>query len=359
MCVWAAILAGCWNWRLVFVHRCVESRFARTARLANPNAMTFRLRVMSFVSALGCGALVTVLGCAPSDSGSDGSGASAGGAATGGETTAGGTSTGGATGSGGAVGTGGTGGAVATGGAVSTGGAVATGGETATGGAGTGGTTEPGACPTDAWFCTGFEDATLPPAGASYQPAYKVQSGEWSTHMALQTAVVGSKTQALEVKQTNEFWAMLAVPVQAPTFWARLYVRSTEDLGQTDHNAFFMAMTGDGDQNGGDNVEIAEQYCQVVLNLHDDVVTSIGGTPACGTGHAPLAKDTWHCMEAYFDGPNGAVQVYSDNEKIIDKAGLTTLDFKTFSFGFVKFHGPDRTMYYDDVAVGPTRIGCP
>jgi hypothetical protein len=237
-----------------------------------------------------------------------------------------------------------------------TGGSVGAGGALSTGGSGTGGASTPGACPADAWFCTGFEQAGLP-AGATYQPAYKAT--EWMTHMAIQSSVVSSGSQALEVINTGEYWAMLSVPVSSPTFWSRLYVRSDQDMGQTEHNAFFMAMTGNGDQNGGDNVEIAEQYCQVVLNLHDNVVTTIGGMQACGTGIPPLAKDTWHCMEAYFDGPNGNVQVYADGKQIIDKSNWTQLSFQTFSFGYVNYHGPQRTMYYDDVAVGPTRIGCP
>ena len=28
-----------------------------------------------------------------------------------------------------------------------------------------------------------------------------------------------------------------------------------------------------------------------------------------------------------------------------------------FKFGFESFHGPTRQMWYDDVAVAPTRIG--
>jgi hypothetical protein len=30
---------------------------------------------------------------------------------------------------------------------------------------------------------------------------------------------------------------------------------------------------------------------------------------------------------------------------------------KIFKFGFQNFHGPNRVMWYDDVAVAPTRIG--
>ena len=144
-----------------------------------------------------------------------------------------------------------------------------------------------------------------------------------------------------------------------PISWVRLYVRSDADFGQAEHNSYFQAMTGTGEPNVGDNVEVSEQYCQIVLNVHDAVTLS-GGDTKCGSGGALLTKDTWHRMEAHFDGPGGAVQVYADKNAtpIISKTGLAKYDYKSFSFGFLGFHGPARTMWYDDVAVAQGRIGC-
>jgi hypothetical protein len=222
--------------------------------------------------------------------------------------------------------------------------------------AGSGGGGSVGACPSNAIFCTGFEESGIP-AGMSYQPAYK--AADWSNHMAIQSSVTNSGSSALEVKNTGEYWAMLSLPVATSTFWVRVYMRSSEDWGQEGHNSFLMAMTGNGDFNGGDNVEVSEQFCQPVFNLHDDVVVSTGGTPACGTGVGPLAKNTWRCVEALFDGAAGTYQVYADNQLILDKTGWNQLAFATFSIGYVNFHGPQRTMWYDDLAVAPARVGCP
>ena len=210
-------------------------------------------------------------------------------------------------------------------------------------------------CPAGASFCTGFESAGLP-MGATYRPSYQMGFG---TLMKLSTAVKHAGTQALEVTGASGYtWNMLSVPAPAASFWVRLYLRSSVDIGQSEHNSYYQAMTGDGEPNAGDNVEVSEQYCQVVLNLHDDVVVSTAGTAVCGSGVPPLAKDTWHCMETFFDGPNGGVQVYADGAKIIDKSGWTKLSFKTFSFGYLGFHGPARTVWVDDVAVATTRVGC-
>lgn len=214
-----------------------------------------------------------------------------------------------------------------------------------------------GECPQDATFCSGFEEAGIP-AGATYRPSY--MANDWAKYMAIDSAVTHAGSQSLQVKPggSGYDWRMLSVPAPGPTFWVRLYVRSDADIGQAEHNAYFQAMTGDGDPNVGDNMEVAEQYCQIVLNLHDAVVLSKGGQTMCGSGGIKLPKDTWHCMEAYFDGTKGDVQVYANGEQIIDKAGWTQLAYKTFSFGFLSFHGPARTMWYDDVAVASERIGC-
>jgi hypothetical protein len=214
-------------------------------------------------------------------------------------------------------------------------------------------------CPPSASFCADFEGAGIP-MGASYQPTY--QAAMWADFVAFDGTQKHGGNQALMVKPTGSSgysFRMLSVPAPAPSFWVRLYVRSDQDLGQAEHNAFFGASTGTGDQNSGDVMEVAEQYCQIVMNLHDDVVLSVGGMAACGSGGKLLAKDTWHCMEAFFDGPNGKVQVFSDTMPIIDKTGWTPLTFQTFVFGFLGFHGPSRTMWYDDVAVSTTRVGCP
>jgi hypothetical protein len=232
-------------------------------------------------------------------------------------------------------------------------------GTTSAGAGGSAGAPTGAGCPAGATYCADFEGTGLP-EGAAFMPSY--QAPMWMDFMSIDSTVFHAGAHALMVKPTGNdgySYRMLAVDAPAASFWVRLYVRSDADLGQAEHNAFFAASTADGDQNNGDLMEVAEQYCQVVMNLHDDVVTSVGGTTACGSGGVLLAKDTWHCVEAFFDGPNGKIQVFADGTPVIDKSDWTKLSFQSFVFGFLQFHGPSRTMWYDDVAVGPTRMSCP
>lgn len=303
-------------------------------------------------------------------SGSGGAGAAAGvGGATGGA----GSGTGGGAGAGGSSAAAGSGADAGSGGSGTSGsagmpsagaggvaGSAGTGGSAGGNSAGTGGISTSGNnCPESALFCADFETPGIP-AGASFRPAY--QETMWQDFVAIDSSVTyDGSSGALMIKPTGmSGYSYRALSVPAPaSYWVRLFVRSDVDLGQSDHNAFFGASTGNGDQNQGDLMEVAEQYCQVVMNLHDDVVLSIGGTTNCSGGGIKLPKDTWHCMEAFFDGPSGRVQVFANEMPVIDKSNWTALTYQSFVFGFISFHGPSRTMWYDDVAVAAERIGCP
>lgn len=239
-------------------------------------------------------------------------------------------------------------------------GGAADGGTSAGGDTGAGGSAPAApSCPADASFCSGFEDAGLP-AGSAYQPEYQAEM--WQDFLGFDTEVVHSGSQSLMVKPADGdgyFHRMLSVAAPGPTFWARVFIRSSIDIGQPDHNAYFLASSGGGDPNEGDAMEIAEQYCRIVLNFNDEVVNSLGATSAScdGTG-ALVPAETWVCMEALFDGASGDVLVYVDGEEIINQPAWKQVSYQTFRFGFLQFHGPPRTVWFDDVAVAPERIGC-
>ncbi len=282
---------------------------------------------------LGSALVCSVTGC----SASDGTSGETGGSETGGGDTSG---TGGTPGSGGS--------ALGSGGASSGG---------SGGSATSGGSTGYVACPADAYFCADFETDGMP-TGSTYHPDYR--SATWTSYMSIQGTTVKNGQKALEVNATDTSqFNILATPVASSTFWARFYLQSTLEIGQATHNSYVAAMTGNGEPNTGDNMEVSEQYCQMVLNIHDTVTTSIGGTTQCGTGVPPLTANEWHCIEVQFDGPGGIVQVFADNSAVIDKTGQAAISYATFGFGFFGFNSPGRTLYYDDVAVGPTRPGCP
>jgi len=295
-----------------------------------------------------------------SSSGGSGSGGSGSGGTASGGTGSGGVGSGGS-GSGGSNGSGGS----ATGGA-SGGGGPGSGG--AAGGSASGGTTGGGGsgssdCPSGAYFCSGFEDATLPSA-----LVYKVNAapGDWSRDFALDTSVHHNGKASLRVKSSSESgtsgssYKMLAVP-SANTFWARFYMQSEMDIGGLEHNAFAEA-SGSDDPNDGVSCEFAEDV-GIAFNTKDDDrwPTGYGRTMSGGTMPYSLAKNAWHCVEISYDGAGKVQQLFADGMQLINAmnypSGSST--FMVFKFGFMEFHGPPRKIWYDDIVVSPTRTPCP
>ncbi len=268
----------------------------------------------------------------------------------------GGADTGGQSGSGGQVDSGGSGGDS---GGADTGGqsGVGSGGEATGGGSGTPG----GACPANASFCSGFEEAELP-TGAVYKlngdPATP-----WTHDFEIDTSVKNSGQSALRVKTNNESggaYKMLAVPTPGPVFWVRFYIRSDVDLGATDHNVFAYA-AGSDDPNDSKFVELAEDV-GVAFNSHDVVRWPMGyGRLQTGeTVPFTLPKDTWHCIEISFDGPGRTQHLFIDGTAMIEATDYpaAAYTFTTFKFGYNALHGTVRKTWYDDVVVASERIGC-
>jgi hypothetical protein len=317
-----------------------------------------------FGSTLALALAALAAACAGGNDGGQSSGGAGGGAGSG---AGGGAGSGMGGGAGGSSATGGAGGTSATGGSggggtggnAGAGGGAAGAGGSAAGAGGSAGT--PGGCPADMIFCTGFEMSGMP-TGATFQDPDESGGGtvKFGTPMVmtLDTTAPFDGAQSLKVTSAGPFtFRMLGVAVPA-TFWVRLHIKSDQDIGQEGHNAFFQAMTDANYHNSTHSVEVSEQFGCIVLNDHDTLFPT-GTTCAANTA---LPKNTWHCMEAMFDGTTGNVQVYANGTKIIDAvawAPAVGAAFKEFEFGYANYHDPAASVWYDDVAIAPTRIGCP
>jgi len=71
---------------------------------------------------------------------------------------------------------------------------------------------------------------------------------------------------------------------------------------------------------------------------------------------------TWACVEVSYDLANRHQQLYINGALLIDATNYPPMasysgTFGMFKFGFDSFNGPPRKLWYDSVAVAPTRIG--
>ena len=75
---------------------------------------------------------------------------------------------------------------------------------------------------------------------------------------------------------------------------------------------------------------------------------------------AVFPAETWACIEAYFDPSASEVDVWLDGVEVSD---LHRTDWQQdaideLRFGYEKYAGPETQIWYDDIAVSSSRIGC-
>jgi len=191
--------------------------------------------------------------------------------------------------------------------------------------------------------------------------------GDWSRDFAVDTTQHKCGASSLRVKASTEagtsgsMFEMLSVPATPGTFWTRFWVQSAIVMGGTDHNAFAWAATGDM-PNDGPPMEFAEDV-GIAFNVSDNDrwPAGYGRLSGGGTNNYMMPAMTWACVEVFYDIANKHLQLYVNSTQLIDATSYpasVTGTYNRFKFGFNSYHGPARVMWYDDVAVAPTRIGC-
>jgi hypothetical protein len=260
--------------------------------------------------------------------------------------TTGGSAGGGAAGSSGAAGS-----AAGDAGAAGTSGASGTGGGGGAGGSGSGSCGAAGIT-----FCTDFEGAAIP-AELVYWPEY--QRANVANFMTLDPSGGFNSTQGLKVNGT-EFSQMFGVATPGATFWGRVRLRSDTDI-QMGHNTYVLATDVPGDPNAGEAIRIGEHQCQLELNRKSDDAEKLsnGGTYSC-EGGVKFVANSWYCLEFFYDGANSEVRVFVDDAEVeaLHVTDWGPYTYQTFKFGFEKYHGANKTLWYDDVALGTARVGC-
>ena len=240
-------------------------------------------------------------------------------------------------------------------------------GGTGGGGGGVTGTGGGGAatCPANATFCSGFETTALP-TGAIYM--VNAAPGDWSRDFAVDTAQKNSGNSSLRVKSaasetgtSGSAYKMLAVPATMNAFWVRFFIRSDVPIGMNPHNVLAGASIGNGPNDA--TIEFADDV-GVSFNISDDVSWPTGYGRINGNMMPyMLAASTWHCVEISFDGPGRVQQLFVGGTQLINATNYptsttTSWPLRFFKFGYNALHMEvTRAVWFDDVAVAPTRIG--
>jgi hypothetical protein len=294
-------------------------------------------------------AFLVPVGCAK-DSQSPGSSGTGGGSGTDGGGTDGtqgsGGGSGGGTPTGGAPGSGGRGGGVGTGGIGSS-----TGGTTGAGGA-AGGVAGTGAVSCTALpFCDDFQ------AGIPAQPP-NVQ--KWTVDLngsgtvTIDGTMGHNSTQSLHVHPNNGFHTMAMVkgapvfPLPAGVLYGRAYVR----LGGTLTNNHVVWIEAGSILNDVNETRIGANLGLLDVNLWP------GDADHRATG-VTLVPGSWDCVEFMFDNTARETRVWLNSTELPD---LHVTNWSVPSYDAVRFgwelNAGTSDIWYDDVALGYTRIGC-
>jgi hypothetical protein len=205
-------------------------------------------------------------------------------------------------------------------------------------------------CPDGAFFCSGFEQATLPEKTV-------FGGGQFPDAFLLDTTQFHSGRQSFFLPLTNQAFSyrVMAIPVPVQAFWARVFVRFDTLFGDGGHDALFAVSDSDSsvDNNNETRIEFAEQEGTIVLNRSTDQITFPIVRPTT------LTANTWHCVEARYDGGAGDLEIFADGQAIISRLGNPQFQFRvqTFRIGTLQFHEP-RNVWFDDVVLDTERVGC-
>jgi hypothetical protein len=155
-----------------------------------------------------------------------------------------------------------------------------------------------------------------------------------------------------------------------PVVYGRFFLRLSDALGSG--HTTFLAMK---DHNDGDkDLRMGGQDMILMYNRESDDATLPALSPA-GTALSiqPMTQE-WLCVEFMIDGNQSQIQTWVDGQSIqglivdgtptpdVDQQWLSKAGWKPsltdFKLGWESYAGQDMTLWFDDVALAPQRIGC-
>ncbi|WP_328848461.1 cellulose-binding domain-containing protein [Micromonospora zamorensis] len=234
-------------------------------------------------------------------------------------------------------------------------------------------TTEPPVGCAGAVLCDGFENQT----GST-------PSGDWAV---VSPDCSGAGTATIDTTTTHS--GSRAVRINgAAGYCNHVFIRSTKNLGSvgsvrygriwvrhttaqpTDHTTMVtMADAADGNK----DLRLGGQNGALQWNRASDDATLPEQSPAGVAQSLPLPVNRWACVEFMVDGSAGQLRTWLDGTAVtgLTADGVPTHDIDgqwynrtwrpqltDLKLGWESYGGGADTLWYDDVAVGSSRIGC-
>ncbi|MDI1447663.1 hypothetical protein [Polyangium sp. 6x1] len=153
--------------------------------------------------------------------------------------------------------------------------------------------------------------------------------------------------------------------------YGRFYMRMS--AAQGDGHTTFMAMRDEND--GPKDLRMGGQSKILMWNRESDDATLPSLSPAGIAMSVVLSADQWRCIEFQVDGAAGAIRTWVDGSEVsglvidgtptpdVDQQWLTQKPgwkpkLTDLKLGWESYAGQDMNLWFDDVALATTRIGC-
>lgn len=225
-------------------------------------------------------------------------------------------------------------------------------------------------------LCDDFEAAVAggPPDAATWAVVSPSCSGTGTVTVDGTVAHSGSHSVKVTGKGgycNHVFFANTAAPAAiGKVIYGRFFLRLEGALGQGHTTFLTMKDTADG----GKDLRLGGQNQVMIWNRESDDATLPELSPTGTALSVSPSTLAWHCVEFMVDGNAGQMQTWMDDVEIaglhedgvptpdIDKQWLNKAGWKPsiadLKLGWESYAGQDLTLWFDDVALGPARIGC-
>ncbi|KAJ3114679.1 hypothetical protein HK100_001580 [Physocladia obscura] len=168
----------------------------------------------------------------------------------------------------------------------------------------------------------------------------------------------------------HAFELTTAVTSAAPLIYIRFYIFHTTAF-PTLHTTF-VAMTDAND--GGNDLRLGAQNGNLAWNRQSDDATCPSQSPVGIAASVTIPNNTWTCLEFKVDETNGYLAAWLNDNPI---AGLTAQNrtpdidqawyaskptwkplIQNLKLGWEAYSGEADTLWYDDVVIATSKIGC-
>lgn len=234
-------------------------------------------------------------------------------------------------------------------------------------------TPPPGADCGSAALCSDFEDQTGTTPSGDWR--FTAPDCQGTGTAAVDTAVAHSGSRSLRVDGRAGYCNHAFVAATAdlssvgPVMYVRMWVRHTTELPAA--HVTFVSFP-DSSQSGR-SLRVGGQNGALQWNRESDDATLPAQSPAGVALSRPLPTDRWQCLRFAIDTTAPGLDTWLDDEQVpgLHADGVPTQDVDqqwlvrttpprptALRFGWESYGTGDDTLWFDDVAVGSSPIGC-